>query len=148
MPKTKKPRRGNVFQQMRAAGESARESYIASRGQAREYGRRQLPGGDLYGMTPAERGRKLWEDTQGLTRPFTRSDKQTKKGAAATRDTEARAVASRGTAQITPRDNSSRTSRIQQRATEIVTSSPTYTGSPSVAEMNRALAQAAREIDD
>jgi len=147
VPKTKKPK-GNVFQRMRRAEAESRETYRTSSVGRNTYNRRQLPGGDMYGMTSAERGRRLWEETEGLTRPSPRPQKTAKKGAAAARDTEARAVASRGTAQITPRDNSSRTSRIQQRATEIVTSSPTYTGSPSVAEMNRALAQAAREIDD
>ena len=147
MPKNKRPK-GNVFQQMRRGEAASREGYRASNVGRNAYNRRQLPGGDMHGMTSAERGRQLWNETQGLTRPSPRPQKQAKKGAAATRNTQAQATASRGTAQITPRDNSSRRSRIQQRATEIITSSSGYTGSPSVAEMNRALEQASREIDD
>ena len=71
MAEKKKPK-GNVFQRMRRAEAQTREEFRASSEARNTYNRRQLPGGDMYGMTAAERGRRTWEETQGLTRPAPR----------------------------------------------------------------------------
>lgn len=65
---TKRKKQGNVFQQMRRAEAQSREDFRGSSEARNTYNRRQLPGGDMYGMTAEQRGRRTWEETQGLTR--------------------------------------------------------------------------------
>lgn len=66
---SKKKAKGNVFQQMRRSEAQTREDFRGSSEARNRYNRRQLPGGDMYGMTAEQRGRRTWEETQGLTRP-------------------------------------------------------------------------------
>lgn len=65
---TKRKKQGNVFQQMRRSEAQSRQDFQGSSEARNTYNRRQLPGGDMYGMSAAERGRRTWEETQGLTR--------------------------------------------------------------------------------
>lgn len=143
--RTKVPKKStpsNTFNKMSDDLQRQKDQLPSQRRASAEYGRRKLPGGDLYGMSSSERAQTVYREMRGEGQTPT----PTKKGAAASRDTQVKATA-RSRAPVTMKRDVTTRDRVNTRATEILMSNRNFDVKPSQAQRTAALRQAQAEID-